>query len=154
MWNRNTEARASLLDRLVDDEPDAAAELRLRRVLTRDELMESVRSELARLLNTRLGPMRNAGARTVLEYGVVDYTAFYPANQENRRRLARMMEASIETFEPRLRSPRVQVDAAPEQHGLVVRIEGILVSESVREPVSFPIAIRHRDAPIEVNIDE
>lgn len=126
------------------------------RVLTREELMASVRQELVRLLNTRLDPARMdpSRTRTVLEYGVADYTAFHPANQENRRRLAYMIETSIATFEPRLRNVRVHVDAPSRPHALAARIEATLVAGSVHEPISFPMVIRHRDALIEVHADE
>jgi type VI secretion system lysozyme-like protein len=150
------EARASLFDRLVDESPGDTAELRPLQTLSREAFLESVRTEVSRLLNTRNTQSwtESVGMRSVLTYGVIDYTAFYPANQENRMRLGRSITQALATYEPRLARVRVQVLAADAQGHVPVRIDAMLVTESMSEPVSFPVVIRNRDAAIEVQSGE
>ncbi len=148
--------RASLFDRLVDTAPLETEEARPLRTLSRDELLASVCREVSRLLNTRNSSWwtEASGSRTVLNYGVADYTAFYPANQGNRRRLEMMIAGSLEAFEPRLKGVRVRVEPGYEAHMLQARIDATLVVERMNEPVSFPVVIRNRDSYIEVNAGE
>ncbi len=151
---RYLNVRASLFDRLVDDEPYQSSERVPLRATSREEMLESVRGEVMRLLNTRISVRDTAAARTVLNYGVHDYTAFYPANQENQRELAMMITQALVAFEPRLAGIRVNVYPSAEQQGLFIRIDAMLLGDTVSQPVSFPVVIRNRDAAIEVNPGE
>jgi len=138
-------ARALLFDRLVDLDPRQAVEQHPLRVLDRDGLRESVRREVARLLNTRT-PLPPSGLegreRTVLEYGLPDFSARYTRDPGARAELAREMERCIEAYEPRLRGVRVEVELPPgSQRELTARVSGTMVSGDVVEPVSFPVAV-------------
>ena len=138
-------ARALLFDRLVDLDPLQAVERQPLRVLDRDGLRESVRREVARLLNTRapLPPSARAGReRTVLEYGLPDFSARYTRDPDAQAEMAREIERCIDAYEPRLRGVRVEVEPmANSQRELAVRVSGLMVSGDVVEPVSFPVAI-------------
>lgn len=90
-------------------------------------LAESVRDELSRLLNTRLARRPTGTQRTILDYGVADWTAASPHNDDERRRLIREVAAAIRAFEPRLRLVAVSLQpVAPAATALRLVIEGYL----------------------------
>ncbi len=140
-------ARALLFDRLVDHERHEPVEEHPLRVLSAEGLRASIQSELQRLLNTRSPtPAEELEAEgrewTVLDWGLPDYTGWYSRSTDARARLGRLMEATIEAFEPRLLDPRVTVEENGEnERGLYVWIEGEVKIGTLREPVSFPLAI-------------
>lgn len=138
-------ATASVIDRLIDDDPETSTEPRPLRVVGERMLRASVRRELLRLLNTRSNvPWDEWGdrPRTVLDYGVPDFTWMSPASQPDRARLGAMLEACIAAFEPRLKRAAVTLVPAGDPRSLAVTIDARLVVGSVDEPVSFPIVIR------------
>lgn len=139
-------ARALLFDRLIDLDPTIPTEPQPLRTLNRRELRESVRREVERLLNTRCpipAHLLDERERTVIDYGIPDLAEFGAHKADDHKRLALIFTQTIAAFEPRLRRVRVSVERLPDtKRGLVARIEGLLVVESVTEPVSFPIVIR------------
>lgn len=111
------------------------------RTLTPGELRESVRRELERLLNTREPlPSRTLGdrTRTVIDYGVPDFSSYSPRSHDDRQRLAEALRQAIDAYEPRLQQARVAVEPVPgDDQALVGRIDALLVVEEVHEPISF-----------------
>ncbi len=130
-----------LFDRLEDREPDRKREPRPLSTLDRTELLESVRQELERLLNTRASrlPHRPAGLpRTVIDYGLPDPTHWSPHDADHRRRLAADIAEAVTAYEPRLADVKVSVHPLPDQPAaLGATIQGRLVGDEVAEPVSF-----------------
>src|SRR5579864_6435199 len=102
-------ARALLFDRLVDLEPQTQKEIRPLRVLDKKGLKDSVRRELGRLLNTRrpipLAP--HLEERTVINYGIPDFSSLSPHSDNDRKRLEFWMQEAIKNFEPRLVNVKV-----------------------------------------------
>ena len=134
-------ARAPLFDRffLPAEEEVAEGEDPVR-VLDRAGLRESVRRELQRLLHTRCPiPAAEAHARrrTVLEYGVADFSHLYTRDPRSRAQVAAAVENAVAAYEPRLRNARATVEDGGSERGLRVRIEGLLVIGQVHEEVSF-----------------
>ncbi|MEO5930380.1 MAG: type VI secretion system baseplate subunit TssE [Candidatus Kapaibacterium sp.] len=148
---------ASLFDRLIDDDPLESSEPRPRRVVTRREFRDSVRAELMRLFNSR-SDIRHydpaPGGMTVLNYGLPDFSSFFPASQEHQRMLTDEIVRSITAFEPRLRRVRAHVTGSPRAGTLSIAIEAVLMAGSEPEPVSFPLLISDRDLVVEVNSGE
>ncbi|NOT07641.1 MAG: type VI secretion system baseplate subunit TssE [Gemmatimonadales bacterium] len=113
------------------------------RTLDREGLLESVRREVGRILNTRcqvaageLAP----GERTTIDYGLPDIAPFFTAAGTDQARAARLAVDAITAFEPRLRN--VGVGIRPEVtggRGLIFQIDALLVVGDVVEPISFPI---------------
>lgn len=140
------EVRTPLFDRLVDHDPTLRRELRPMRTLGRSGLKESVRRELEMLLNTRTS--LPAGRlllreRSVIDYGVPDCSMFSPRSFEDRARLADIIRRAIAAYEPRLADVRVTVELAPgDELAMSVRIEAMLVTGSVPEPVSFDTVLQ------------
>lgn len=134
--------RASLIDRLIDETPRLQREARPLRAQTRRGLRESLRRDLTWLLNTRT-PLTEARfdetrELTTIHYGMPSLTVYTPGSEKARIALGRRITRVIEAFEPRLTRIRVQVmPSGKSERGLRVRIEGMLQTESAREPVSF-----------------
>jgi type VI secretion system protein ImpF len=130
-----------LFDRLVDRDRFLHRELRPMRTLDRRGVKESVRRELEQLFNTRcpIPAHRLAGRlRSVIDYGIPDFSTFSARNQDDWPRLAAILRDAIEVYEPRL--AQVQVEVKPlkgEDFILVAHIEAVLITENVPEPVSF-----------------
>ena len=129
-------SRAPLLDRLASQ--DEAGSVRARG-FDRQELSESVREELLRLLNTRRAPRSRLKQMTVIDYGIVDWSGLYADRSEDRLKLAREIRLAIAHFEPRLQLAEVDVQPLDgSRHALRVRIAGQLRSGgSEIWPVAF-----------------
>jgi len=139
-------ARASLVDRLIDRDPRSSREARPLRILDRRALKESVRRDLGWLLNTR-SPVPAAQLetqeRTVINYGLPDFSAMSAQNLDDHYRLAVNIARTLDAFEPRLKHVRVTVDEFREdEKSLRVRIDAVLAVGSISEPVSFTATMR------------
>jgi type VI secretion system lysozyme-like protein len=112
--SRNTGgARALLFERLVDTELSRKEESPPFRVLSRQELRESVSRELGRLLNSRCPiPLQLIGEeeRTVINYGLPDFTSLSPQSSDDRKLIAAIICQTITAFETRLRNVRVTAE--------------------------------------------
>lgn len=146
MYKGRPIARVPLFERLTDREPLMPSEPRPRRTLSRPELLRSIQAELGRLLNTRTSePAQElvGKERSVLNYGAGDLGWVSPQNPVAQRELGVLLSETIEAFEPRLTDVHVEVERyLPRTQGLELVITGVLVTEDVREPVSFPVAVR------------
>lgn len=149
------EARASLIDRLVDFHPQLYREARPLRTLTRKKLKESIRRDLVWLFNTRTSiPAHLFDNRdlTVIDYGIPDFGSYSPANSDDRDLLAKRLTRAISFFEPRLKNVRIDVEPAmPNEKMLRVIIDAVMVVESVREPVSFLTVLQAKIGTWEVH---
>jgi type VI secretion system lysozyme-like protein len=150
---RGPAVRAPLFDRLFDRSPREHDDPPQHRVLERDRVVESIKLEVSRLLNTRCsGTMDDLAGqeRTVLNYGLPDFAALSPTSERDRERLARLIADAVRAFEPRLRNPLVRV-TSDEREGRVLRVllEGTLVLDNLIAPVSFPLVIAERGGAIE-----
>jgi type VI secretion system protein ImpF len=104
----------SLLDRLTDEEPDQLRESADKRVLSSERLRESVRRDLAWLLNTaNLGSVLDLSGypeaeRSALNFGIPDLTG-KTASSLDAAALVRIIRRAILVFEPRLVHNTVKV---------------------------------------------
>ena len=106
----------SLLDRLTDEEPEQLQESGEKRVLSWQRLRDSVRRDLASLLNTaNLESVRDLSEypeveRSTLNFGIPDLTG-KTASSLDATALVRVIRNAILQFEPRLlrNSVKVQV---------------------------------------------
>ncbi len=142
----NDIARATLFDRLVDLEPKSTEEFQPLRTFNRKDILASVRREVGALLNTRCptpAHLLDERERTVIDYGMPDFSTFYPQNPDDQKRLALIISRAISACEPRLQQVRATVEELVEnKRALRIRIDAVLVLESVTEPVSFPVIMR------------
>jgi type VI secretion system protein ImpF len=134
----------SLLDRLLDEEPKSAVEAPMTRPESLRRLKAAVRRDLEWLLNARQTVQMPAEGAVELEksvycYGLPDICSLNLSSVRNRSDLARVMEAMIATFEPRLLG--VKVSLAPSASGPLPQlrfvIEGLLAMDPMPEHISF-----------------
>ncbi|WP_437762357.1 type VI secretion system baseplate subunit TssE [Sorangium sp. So ce281] len=145
-WGAADAGRVPLFDRLVDDNPSQRSEARPKRSHDLDALRASVLRELERLLGTRCpvpGDVALARQRTVIDYGLPDLElGGRDVVKEDRFRVARLVQQTIEAYEPRL--ARVEVELLPPADGDAryrVAVRALLVTERVREPLSFTLPL-------------
>ena len=155
MGERKIEVRTPLFDRLVDRDPRLRREVRPMRTLDRRGLKESVRRELELLFNTRcpFPAHRLTGReRSVIDYGIPDFSLFSARSFEDRERLAELLRCAVEAFEPRLADVRVHVEpVSGDDLALAASIAALLLVDSVPEPVLFETVLQMREGRVEVH---
>jgi|APGre2960657423_1045063.scaffolds.fasta_scaffold05370_2 type VI secretion system protein ImpF len=137
----------SLLDRLLDDHPEESREPAWRDVQVVRVLKASLCRDLQSLLNAHrlLATIPEAYAElktSLLNYGLPDLQSMEVREDHDLGLLCRLIEESIQTFEPRLQGVRVRPVIDAEGRKLIDRrvrfeIEAVLVVEPLREPVLF-----------------
>ncbi|HXG17833.1 MAG TPA: type VI secretion system baseplate subunit TssE [Methylomirabilota bacterium] len=139
----------SILDRLLDDEPDAPYEPLPRRFQNVSQLKRSVARDLEALLNTRqeilaaLPPEFTELNRALVTYGLPDFTSLNLLHQRDRNRIRWALEQAIALFEPRLKQTRVVLeDQRQNDRALRFRVEAVLHVEPASEPVTFDAVLR------------
>lgn len=125
----------SLLDRLLDDgavRPSVAY------------IRQSVRRDLEALLNTRRSWLPCPAIfrelpKSVLGYGLPDFTVMELSTQEGRQWLCDEVQRTIIRFEPRLTRVKVAMKdgATPLDRLLRLRIDAVLLVDPIPQPVAF-----------------
>lgn len=139
----------SLLDRLLDDEPDVSREPASSRYANVRELKNAVARDLEAMLNTRRETLEDLSSdfteanRSLLTYGLPDFTAFNLMSQTDRTRIRRALEQTIAAFEPRLKRVRVNLEP-PRQNDRSVRfrVEALLPLDPAPEVVTFDTVLQ------------
>lgn len=135
-----------LFERLFDLSPvspgDSQDALRLRG----KDVRESVARAVARLLDTRrhvpLAVAAAEGRLTVLDYGIPEFGLASPDDLSARWLMSKAIRRAIEAFEPRLRTPTVELMPVADRRGVLdVRITGYLADGETVEPVTFRRAL-------------
>jgi type VI secretion system protein ImpF len=135
--------QASLLDRLIDEEPGLSIESVQYRLLGFGQIKAAVTRDLENLLNARRNIMVPPDAfeelnKSLFVYGLQDYTAQNPRSPTAKQQLRLDVERTIARFEPRLRNVTVHLEApGPNERVLKFRISALLVIDPVAEPVTF-----------------
>lgn len=133
----------SLLDRLIDYEPDVTREPVQKRMADYRQMMASVRRDLENLLNTKNFVSALASEFKELQdslfvYGLRDFTAETAISTSVRSRLREEMEKAIEKFEPRLTNVMVLNDEGTQsERTFGFRVTGLLMVDPMPEPVTF-----------------
>jgi type VI secretion system protein ImpF len=142
---RQTLVMASVLDRLLDDEPGSAQEAPGRCQYDLNQHKQSVARDLEALLNARsLAAQvsqldRFPQARdSFLGYGIADLGSLSLLNPDHRALLREQIRRAIELHEPRLARVRVSLDV-PRDSGRILRfrVEALLRLHPHRPPVAF-----------------
>jgi type VI secretion system protein ImpF len=137
----------SLLDRLLDDHPEESRESAWRDVQVIRVLKASLCRDLQNLLNAHrllaVIPEAYTELKTsLLNYGLPDLQSMEVREDHDLGLLCRLIEESIQAFEPRLQGVRVRpvIEAEgkkPIDRRVRFEIEAVLVVEPLREPVLF-----------------
>ena len=131
----------SLLDRLIDQEPDKKKETRNQRVLSESKLRACVLRDLSWLLNnSNFESVYSLDswpqiATSVINYGVPDLNGV-PASGVDAVQLQRAIRNAIEQFEPRILSESLRVSVIKNSdemrpNSLVLTIQGELWAQPV-----------------------
>jgi type VI secretion system protein ImpF len=150
-------AKLSVLDRLIDHEPQRATEAPPGTAQSLRELKASLRRDIEWLLNTRRciqdpPPGASELERSLHVYGLPDICSLSLSSGQDFQRLARAMESTLAAFEPRLRTIRVRPVPAADTTSRVLRfqIEGVLRVEPVPEHVTFDTMLELTSGEYEV----
>ena len=142
MIDKNLNAQASILDRLLDHDPRVDSEPVRDRLSVR-QIKDAVVRDLEKLLNTRRqilvpSPEYHEVHNSLFMYGLQDFTMKNPASPMVKQQLRQVIERTISRFEPRLKNVTVQIEA-PGQNArdLRFRITAMLIMEPITEPVIF-----------------
>jgi type VI secretion system protein ImpF len=141
----------SLLDRLLDDEPDTAVDPPSNEYADFEVMRLGLRRDLEALLNTRRPyPAWIKGLEdSVVGFGLPDVTAEDFSSSAARARIARAIAQCIRRFEPRLLDVEVECDPnASPGSGLRFRIRARLRGEGA--PVEYGARLRPIDRNIQI----
>jgi type VI secretion system protein ImpF len=136
-------AQASLLDRLIDEDPGSSGESDQHRLLNARQVKAFVVRDLENLLNSRrpitqLPVQLRELNHSVATYGLKDFTAENTDSQKVRQLVRRDVEQTIARFEPRLKNVKVDLETgSKKERNLSFRISAMLVVDPIREPVAF-----------------
>jgi type VI secretion system protein ImpF len=147
----------SVLDRLIDANPDTAVEPPLTWAQSVRELKRGLRRDLEWLLNTRRIVVPAPEGLTELQqslyhYGLPDITSASAESTDTRNWLRRQVEETIRLFEPRLTDVHVTVQAVGDAARREVRfvVEALLQMEPSPEQVVFDTVLEISSATFEV----
>jgi type VI secretion system protein ImpF len=113
------------------------------------ELKRAVARDLEALLNTRqealdeLPESLEEVRRSLVTYGLPDFTAASLQSSRDRARIRRALEDTIAAFEPRLDRVRIELeDSEGNERAMRFRVEGWLRLEPTPEPVAFDTVLQ------------
>jgi type VI secretion system protein ImpF len=139
----------SILDRLLDLNPDVGTDPPANRSQSVRQLKASLRRDLEWLLNTRRNPEEVPETyeelyRSLYNYGLPDVTSMGLHSPRDRQRLLQLIEQTIEIFEPRLTQVRVEALDNTSSGARILRfqIEGLLKMDPAPEQVLFDTVLQ------------
>jgi type VI secretion system protein ImpF len=146
----------SVLDRLLDHEPEITSEPVQSRAHGLRQMKQSVRRDLEWLLNARQSSPVNSNAEhldtnatsssavahelqsSLIFYGLPDFSSASTLSVSDQRRISRAIETAVAKFEPRLTDVTVTLLPMREiERALRFRIDARLRVEPAPEPVTF-----------------
>lgn len=142
--DKKREFRPSILDRLLDNEPDITVETNKHRQQYNRDLHNSVRRDLQNLLNTRYRMIAPPDEFTQLEnsllnYGLPDLATVNITDTEKKKSFTRLLEKTLRTYEPRFKAVKVvlQDNKDKTDRTLKFRIDATLYADPAPEVVIF-----------------
>jgi len=143
-----TRVNLSVLDRLVDFDPESSEETPASRLSGVPVLRDAVRRDLVSLLNTRrkehpLRPEFEQCNTSLLAFGLPDFILLNLRSPSDQRRLGQAIETAIRTFEPRLSGVSVSLEPRHEVDPVLrYRVEALLDIEPAPEPITFDTVLQ------------
>ncbi len=159
-WAPEQTVTQSVLERLIDRDPEAASDPPPTRAQSVRQLKAALRRDLEWLLNTRRTPEEAGGeyeelAASLYNFGLPDVTTLSWSSIRDRNRLVRMIEQTVATFEPRITHLKVVPleSVAGSKHVLRFQIEGLLEMDPAPEHVSFDTVLQLSSGEYQVKGD-
>ncbi|MEW4490519.1 type VI secretion system baseplate subunit TssE [Thalassoglobus sp. JC818] len=149
--------RQSVLDRLMDDEPDRQQDDPVTETQLLRKIEDSVRRDVEDLLNTKYRcqdwpPQFDSLEDSLINYGLPDFTAagFNAINEPDV--LISSIKTALRLFEPRLKNVRVEKVKNPDYYDRTFRfrILATLVIESLEQDVRFDSIMESASGQFEV----
>ncbi|MCP4339047.1 MAG: type VI secretion system baseplate subunit TssE [Desulfobulbaceae bacterium] len=142
MLEQDGRVQASILDRLLDDEPGNSQESVRSHAVDFRQIMASVRRDLENLLNTRRfiltpPPSFKEVGNSLLVYGLPDFSSRNPTQVSVMDQLRLEITETIARFEPRLKNVNVMASSSGSRRDLRFRISAVLVVDPISEHVVF-----------------
>ena len=138
----------SILDRLIDNEPNESQDPPRSQSASLAELKQSVRRDLEWLLNTRCHLANEDGGleeavRSVAFYGLPDFTSVSAKSSAEQDRMMKEIENALKYFEPRFSGLKVSMEPVSNvDRSLKFRIEAMLEVEPTPEAVVFDTVLQ------------
>jgi type VI secretion system protein ImpF len=139
----------SVLDRLIDNEPDVSTEPQWQRAQSLRQFELGVLRDVEAMLNTRqsrpgLGEEFKEVRQSVLTFGLPDLTATGVGSSDDAEQLRRAVELALARFEPRLRQVSVRIRDRENENDRTLRmvIEGLLWVEPDPQPITFDTLVQ------------
>lgn len=155
---KKKQLRPSVLDRLIDNEPEQSSEAVPSRYQYLAELRQSVRRDLENLLNTRYRMVEPDGdfkqlKKSLLNYGLPDLATVNISDPEKKQRFVKDLERILRDYEPRFKSVNVihMENRDSTDRTLRFRIDAVLwadpapqsvIFDSILEPVSRTVNVQ------------
>ena len=134
----------SVLDRLLDPNPERERDHPSARGQAMHELRASVGRDLENLLNTRQRCLSFPSDLTELEqstvnYGIPDFSGANFATPQGRQDFQKAIERTIRRFEPRFKTVKVSLleNLEPEDRTIRFRIEALMYAEPAPEQMIY-----------------
>ncbi|MBN1566663.1 MAG: type VI secretion system baseplate subunit TssE [Acidobacteria bacterium] len=150
----------SILDRLIDLNPKESADPPANRSQSVRRLKASLRRDLEWLLNTRRNPEEVPETyeelfRSLYNYGLPDVTSMALNSPRDRQRLLRLIEQTIEIFEPRLAGTRVRALDSGGSGPRILRfqIEALLKMDPAPEQILFDTVLQLNSGEYQIKGD-
>lgn len=147
----------SVLDRLIDNDPDTSVEAIPTRTQSVRQLKDGLRRDLEWLLNTRriaVPPDESLKEvnRSLYVYGLPDFTHYALNSPKDQAKLVRFLHLTAKLFEPRLANVKIVPLEGPagKTRTLRFRIDGLLVMDPAPEHVSFDTVLELTSGQYEV----
>lgn len=151
--------QTSVLDRLLDYEPEISREPIASRSRNLRQLKQSVRRDLEWLLNTRqiatgVPAELKEVKDSVLAFGLPDFTAMSIDNADDQKFIKREIEDAVRRFEQRLESVVVSIEPVrATERVLRFRIDARLKIDPAPEPITFDTVLQLGSGEYEVRTE-
>ncbi len=147
----------SLLDRLIDDEPQQILSSVKGFSILLKEIKANIRRDLENLLNTRIYRQNdidelNELEQSLVNYGLPDFSRVQYSSEEHRERFRAVVQQAIKKFEPRLQRVRVDISPAGEEYErtLYLKISAVLMVEPNPVPLIFDSRVHTLDRAVKL----
>lgn len=147
----------SVLDRLLDDEPEKKVELPKSAPQLLRDLANSVRRDLENLLNTRWRctvwpPDLSELDSSLVNYGLPDFSGVNMGLSSERETLRNVIERVIAIFEPRLKKVQVRMLQNDDSLDRILRfrIDALLMAEPTPQKIVFDSQLEPTTASFEI----
>ena len=142
--DKKKKLRASILDRLIDNEPQSTVDLDTNKYHKLSNLRNSVKRDLEDLVNTRyriVGPPKDLAetVSSIINYGLPDLATINMSDTEFQQQFVEQFELILREYEPRFKS--IKIDYIDNSNSLDrtlhFRIDATLYADPYPEIIIF-----------------